>query len=81
MMVVMTTVTATHLPSYGEDVRVVVPAPGVSADDQLAHELIDHCRSHLAHYKCPVSIDFVDELPRLPTGKLLKRDLRERYWA
>ena len=46
-----------------------------------AHELIAYCRDHLAHYKCPVSIDFVDDLPRLPTGKLLKRDLRERYWA
>jgi len=60
---------------------VVVPAPGVSADDHLAYALIDHCRSHLAHYKCPVSIDFVDDLPRLPTGKLLKRELREQYWT
>ncbi len=66
----------------GEEVKaVVVPAPGTSADDQLAHGLIDHCRSHLAHYKCPVSIDFVDDLPRLPTGKLLKRELREQYWT
>ena len=43
-------------------------------------ELIAYCRSRLAHYKCPVSVDFVDALPRLPTGKLLKRQLRDRYW-
>jgi acyl-CoA synthetase (AMP-forming)/AMP-acid ligase II len=46
----------------------------------LGRELITHCRSKLAHYKCPVSVDFVDALPRLPTGKLLKRQLRGRYW-
>ena len=66
----------------GEEVKaVVVPAAGTTADHRLAGELIDYCRDHLAHYKCPVSIDFVDELPRLPTGKLLKRDLRQQYWA
>ncbi len=66
----------------GEEVKaVVVPAAGTTADDQLAHALIAHCRRHLAHYKCPVSIDFVDELPRLPTGKLLKRELRQQYWV
>ncbi len=65
----------------GEEVKaVVIPVAGVAADDGLAQELIGYCRGHLAHYKCPVSVDFVDELPRLPTGKLLKRELRLRYW-
>ena len=36
--------------------------------------------STIAHYKCPRSIDFAEELPPLPTGKLLKRKIRERYW-
>jgi fatty-acyl-CoA synthase len=43
-------------------------------------ELIDFCRSRLAHYKCPKSIDFVDVLPKTGTGKLLKRELRKQYW-
>jgi acyl-CoA synthetase (AMP-forming)/AMP-acid ligase II len=38
------------------------------------------CRERLATYKCPVTVDFVDGLPRLPNGKLLKRDVRARYW-
>ncbi|MEI9982164.1 MAG: hypothetical protein WDN69_02480 [Aliidongia sp.] len=41
---------------------------------------MDYCRERLARYKCPRSVDFTDELPRLPTGKLLKRRLRDRYW-
>ncbi len=48
---------------------------------QLERELVAFCRDNLAHYKCPRSVDFVDELPRLPTGKLYKGVLRERYWA
>ena len=39
-----------------------------------------HCRAELATYKCPTTVDFVDELPRDPNGKLYKRLLRERYW-
>jgi long-chain acyl-CoA synthetase len=46
-----------------------------------AIELIAYCREHLAHYKCPRSIDFEAKLPRLPTGKLYKTSLRERYWT
>ena len=69
-------------PDLGEEVKaVVIPADPSAAGDALAQELIGYCRSRLAHYKCPVSVDFVDELPRLPTGKLLKRQLRDRYWA
>jgi long-chain acyl-CoA synthetase len=65
---------------FGEEVKAVVLAVEGLAGDRLADELIDHCRQRLAHYKCPVSVDFVDELPRLPNGKLLKRRLRDRYW-
>jgi long-chain acyl-CoA synthetase len=66
----------------GEEVKAVVqPMPGIRFGDELAAELIAFCRQHLAHIKCPRSIDFTEELPRLPTGKLYKRLLRERYWG
>jgi acyl-CoA synthetase (AMP-forming)/AMP-acid ligase II len=66
----------------GEEVKaVVVPVDPATAGPDLAAELVAHCRLHLAHHKCPRSVDFVDELPRLPTGKLLKRVLKERYWG
>ena len=65
----------------GEEVKaVVIAADPTAAGPELEAELIAYCRSKLAHYKCPVSVDFVDELPRLPTGKLLKRRLRDQYW-
>jgi long-chain acyl-CoA synthetase len=64
---------------WGETVKaIVVLAPGAQAGEQ---DLIAHARRNLAHYKCPTSIDFVDELPRNATGKIQKRDLREPYWA
>jgi long-chain acyl-CoA synthetase len=66
----------------GEAVKAVVqPMPGVEPDEELERELIAFCREHLAHFKCPRTIDFQDELPRLPTGKLYKLPLRERYWS
>jgi acyl-CoA synthetase (AMP-forming)/AMP-acid ligase II len=66
----------------GEEVKAVVQAVEPSdAGPELAHELMAFCRAHLAHFKCPRSIDFVDELPRLPTGKLYKRLVRDGYWA
>jgi len=55
--------------------------PGNRPGPELAGELMAFCAEHLAHIKCPRSIDFEAELPRLPTGKLYKRLLRERYWA
>src|SRR5438270_9662852 len=65
----------------GEEVKAVVqPMPGLDAGADLERELIGFCRDNIAHYKCPRSIDFEDELPRLPTGKLYKRLLRDRYW-
>jgi acyl-CoA synthetase (AMP-forming)/AMP-acid ligase II len=54
-----------------------VVAPGVDVDER---ELIDHCRELLAHYKCPTSVEFRDELARTATGKLQKFRLRAPYW-
>jgi len=66
----------------GEEVKAVVQlVPGLAAGPALEAELIAFCREHLAHLKCPRSIDFTDELPRLPTGKLYKRVLRDKYWG
>ncbi|MDH4392715.1 MAG: AMP-binding protein [Aquabacterium sp.] len=66
----------------GEEVKAVVqPVAGLAHTPELAAELIAFCRAHLAHLKCPRSIDFSHELPRLPTGKLYKRKLRDAYWA
>ncbi|HMG40479.1 MAG TPA: acyl-CoA synthetase [Acidimicrobiales bacterium] len=67
---------------FGEQVKAVVePAPGIAPGPELEAELLAWCREHLAAYKRPRSVDFMDELPRLPTGKLYKRELRERYWS
>ena len=66
----------------GEEVKAVVqPMPGVAAGPELEAELIGFCRGQLAHMKCPRSIDFSEQLPRLPTGKLYKRLLRDAYWG
>jgi len=63
---------------WGETVKaLVVSAPGTSPD---ADELIAHCREHLAHYKCPTSIEVREELARTATGKLQKFKLRAPYW-
>ena len=67
-------------PEWGEQVKAVVELqPGVEASDELADELIEHCRARLAHFKCPRTVDFVDELPRQDNGKIYKRILRDRY--
>ena len=69
-------------PDFGEEVKAVVqPAPGVEPSDALAEDLTAYAREHLAHYKVPRSVDFEAELPRLETGKLYKRLLRDRYWG
>ena len=66
----------------GEAVKAVVQCVETSAAGPgLAAELLAYCRTELATYKCPRSVDFVRELPREPNGKLYKRLLRERYWA
>jgi acyl-CoA synthetase (AMP-forming)/AMP-acid ligase II len=69
---------------FGEEVKAVVqpvtmPASSEEAD-ALARELIAYCRSQLADVKCPRTIDFREELPRHPTGKLYKRLLKDEYW-
>jgi long-chain acyl-CoA synthetase len=66
----------------GEEVKAVVqPMTGVEAGPDFERELIEFCKTHLSHQKCPRSVDFDAELPRLPTGKLYKRVLRDRYWG
>ena len=63
---------------WGEAVKaLVVLAPGAAATEG---DLIEHCRSHLAHYKCPKTVDFRDVLDRTATGKLQKFKLRAPYW-
>ncbi len=66
----------------GESVKAAVQLrPGHEAGEAMERELLDYLRERIAHYKVPRSIDFHDELPRLPTGKLYKRLLRDRYWG
>jgi fatty-acyl-CoA synthase len=63
---------------WGEVPRaLLVLKPNAAATES---ELIDFCRSRLAHYKCPRAIEFVDSLPKTGTGKVLKKDLRKKYW-
>ena len=66
----------------GEEVKAVIQlVDGVSGDDATVDTLMAFCRDNLARHKCPRSIDFMDELPRLPTGKLYKRLLKDQYWT
>lgn len=65
-------------PTWGEVPKaLVVLKPGANANES---QLIDHCRARLAHYKCPRSVEYLESLPRTGTGKILKRDLRKKYW-
>jgi long-chain acyl-CoA synthetase len=65
----------------GEAVKAVVqPVDAAGAGPDLEAELIAWCRERLAAYKCPKSVDFEEQLPRHPTGKLYKRLLKDRYW-
>jgi acyl-CoA synthetase (AMP-forming)/AMP-acid ligase II len=65
--------------TWGESVKaMVVKKPGANV---TAEELIGFARGRIAHYKAPRSIDFVDTLPRTPTGKILKRELRKAFWT
>ncbi|MDE0885646.1 MAG: AMP-binding protein [Myxococcota bacterium] len=66
----------------GEEVKAVVQlVQGVEASEAIAEVLLAYAREHIAHYKCPRSLDFMDELPRLPTGKLYKRFIKDAYWG
>jgi long-chain acyl-CoA synthetase len=65
----------------GEQVKAIVElAPGAAPGPELEAALIAHCREHLARYKCPRSVDFIDEMPRTPVGKLAKNRLKAVYW-
>ncbi|GAB3390377.1 acyl-CoA synthetase [Amycolatopsis echigonensis] len=67
-------------PEMGEQVKAVVqPAAGAAAGADLERELIEYVRARIAHYKAPRSVDFVGQLPRTPTGKLLKHAIRQPY--
>ncbi|QLL08250.1 long-chain-fatty-acid--CoA ligase [Mycobacterium vicinigordonae] len=61
---------------WGEVVKAVVSLEGEATEE----EIIAFARERLAAYKCPKSVDFADELPRNPTGKIMKKDLRRPYW-
>jgi acyl-CoA synthetase (AMP-forming)/AMP-acid ligase II len=61
---------------WGESVKAIV----VTSTEIDPAEIIEFCRRHLASYKCPRTVDFVDELPRNASGKILKNQLREPYW-
>ena len=66
---------------WGEEVKAVVQAANpLEVGPELAEELLTFCRQKLADFKCPRSIDFDPELPRLPTGKLYKKLVKQRYW-
>jgi len=65
----------------GEEVKAAVQLHDPKrAGRALEAELIAFCRGRLSPLKCPRTIDFEAELPRTPTGKLMKRHLRDRYW-
>ncbi len=62
---------------WGETVKALVTR---SDPDLTEHQIIEYCRSQLAGYKCPTSVDWIDEIPRNPSGKILKVELRKPYW-
>ena len=62
---------------WGEAVKAIV----TPASDALTEEdVVSWARQHLAHYKCPTSVDWMETIPRNPSGKILKKDLRKPYW-
>jgi long-chain acyl-CoA synthetase len=66
---------------WGEEVKSVVQLkPGFTPSDELTDELIAWAKERLPHFKCPRSIDYVDDLPRLPSGKIQRRVVRQPYW-
>jgi len=65
--------------TWGERVKaIIVRKPGAAATGE---EIVEWSRAHLAGYKRPSSVDFAEAIPRNPSGKILKRELREPYWA
>jgi long-chain acyl-CoA synthetase len=67
---------------WGEEVKAVVQLrPGTVPSVELADALIAHARSRIASFKCPRTIDFVEQLPRNPAGKIARATVRASYWA
>jgi acyl-CoA synthetase (AMP-forming)/AMP-acid ligase II len=64
---------------WGETPKAMVVR--ASGSEVTEAELIAHCKERLATFKCPTSVDWLDALPRNPSGKILKKDLREPFWA
>ncbi|MGE4432316.1 MAG: AMP-binding protein [Sphingobium sp.] len=65
----------------GEEIKAVIQLRhGFAPDAKMEAEIIRFCRDSLSLYKCPRSVDFVDQLPRSPMGKLSKKDIKQRYW-
>ena len=62
---------------WGETVKAIVTRTDEGLDEQT---VIEHCRKNLANYKCPTSVDWMAEIPRNPSGKILKVELRKPYW-
>jgi len=68
-------------PEMGEEVKAVIqPQSWDDAGPELEARLLEYCRAHLSHVKCPRSVDFDRALPRHDTGKLYKQEIRRRYW-
>jgi acyl-coenzyme A synthetase/AMP-(fatty) acid ligase len=59
---------------------VRTPEAATADTDELTTDIIAFTRDRLAHFKCPTSVDYTDVLPRNPSGKILKRELRAPYW-
>lgn len=69
-------------PVYGEEVKAVVELKDLEADEALLREeLLAYCREHLAKFKCPRSIDFVESIPRSAAGKIMRQEVRKPYWS
>ena len=67
---------------WGEEVKAVVKlAPGYEASDELIESILEYAREHLPSFKRPRSVDFVDELPRMSSGKVQRKAVRSSYWA
>ena len=67
---------------WGEEVKAVVElTEGTAPSDALVQEMMTHCLAHLAKFKCPRSIEFQNNLPRLPSGKIQRHKVRAPYWA
>ena len=84
-LVISPSILSADFSRLGEEVKAVVQPMEMPADDDaaatLARELIAYCKDQLADVKCPRTVDFREELPRHPTGKLYKRLLKDEYWA